>query len=629
MGVVYLGTARDGTRAAVKVLRPELADNQAFRVRFRREVAILARVQGLCTVRVIEADTESTRPFLATEYADGPTLAEYVSQHGPLGPDLLNGLAVGLTEALAAIHAAGVIHRDLKPGNVLLTPYGPKVIDFGIAQALDSTAITRTGMTVGSPGFMAPEQVLGEAGPPADVFCWGLTVSYAATGHLPFGTGPTDAVLYRLMHTTPDLSQLPTPLRRLVEAALARDPAGRPAARDLLLLVTSALNSPGDAGGAGTQALLARTWLLPAQDLPGAVGSAHRRRRYLLALLVATAVAVGAGGGAALLASRPHQAPPSATGTGRTAAPPSPALQASAQTPATRARPSLLATLIDPGGQGALSVAFGSDATLAVADNNGHTYLWNTTSRNLVATLTDPDNQAGIQVAFGPDGTLADVDNNGHPDLWNTTTRSLIATLAEGGSRGGAISVAFGPAQTLATGDASGKTYLWNTNNGSLIATLANPDCQFAISVAFGPDGTLAVADNAGHTWLWNTSTKNIIATFTEPGAYAQALAFRPDGTLAVASTNGRTWLWNTTTRSLITTLTDPGTQGASSAAFAPDGALAIEDDNGHTYVWNTATRSIIATLTDDNVAGSSAVAFGPDGTLALGGINGTDLRRI
>jgi serine/threonine protein kinase len=159
MGVVFLGEAKDGSQAAIKMLRPELADDQEFRIRFRREVAMLTRVQGLCTVRVIEADTESTKPFLATEYADGPSLAEHVGQHGPLGPDLLYGLATGLAEALAAIHAAGVIHRDLKPGNVLLTQTGPKVIDFGIAQALDSTSLTKTGMTVGSPGFMAPEQI--------------------------------------------------------------------------------------------------------------------------------------------------------------------------------------------------------------------------------------------------------------------------------------------------------------------------------------------------------------------------------------------------------------------------------------------------------------------------------------
>jgi serine/threonine protein kinase len=182
MGVVYLGTARDGGQAAIKVLRPELAVDHEFRARFRREVQVLAQVQGLCTVRVIEADTESAKPFLATEHADGPSLAAHVGRHGPLAPGQQYDLAAGLAEALVAIHAAGVIHRDLKPGNVILTQAGPKVIDFGIAQVMDATVLTRTGMTVGSPGFMAPEQITGQAGQPADIFSWGLTVTYAASG---------------------------------------------------------------------------------------------------------------------------------------------------------------------------------------------------------------------------------------------------------------------------------------------------------------------------------------------------------------------------------------------------------------------------------------------------------------
>ena len=161
MGVVYLGETPDGQPVAVKVLRPELADNPEFRIRFGREVATLTRIQGMCTVRVIEADTEAPKPFLVTEYADGPSLSEYVDAHGPLDPGMLYGLATGLAEALAAIHAAGIVHRDLKPSNVLLTAGGPKVIDFGIAQALDTTSLTRTGITVGSAGFMAPEQVMG------------------------------------------------------------------------------------------------------------------------------------------------------------------------------------------------------------------------------------------------------------------------------------------------------------------------------------------------------------------------------------------------------------------------------------------------------------------------------------
>ena len=203
MGVVYLGIGWDGGQVAVKVLRPELADDPDFRRRFRREVAALMRVKSLCTVRVIEADTESPRPFMVTEYAEGPSLAEYIDSYGLIGPDMLYGLATGLAEALTVIHAAGIVHRDFKPSNVILTEAGPKVIDFGIAQALDATSMTRTGMMVGSAGFMAPEQISGRPGPAADVFVWGVTVAYAATGQPPFGTGATHAVLYRVMHGRP------------------------------------------------------------------------------------------------------------------------------------------------------------------------------------------------------------------------------------------------------------------------------------------------------------------------------------------------------------------------------------------------------------------------------------------
>lgn len=303
MGVVYLGVARDGTQVAVKVLRPELGDDAEFRARFRREIALLTRVQGLCTVRVIEADAESVTPFLVTEYAEGLSLAEYVSAHGPLGGDLLSALATGLAEALTAIHAAGVVHRDLKPGNVLLTPSGPKVIDFGIAQAHDSTTITKTGVAVGSLGYMAPEQFTRQEGQAADIFAWGLTVSYAATGQHPFGTGPADAIVYRIMHDRPDLTAVPESLRPVVEAALAKDPGDRPAATAILGQLTSPAGHPAGEVSTVTHSVLARNWLLPPSAMPEPVPAAvpRPRRRYLLVLSAAALVAIAGGAGVALL----------------------------------------------------------------------------------------------------------------------------------------------------------------------------------------------------------------------------------------------------------------------------------------------------------------------------------------
>jgi serine/threonine protein kinase len=264
MGVVYLGVGPDGGLVAVKVLRPELADDPEFRRRFGREVTVLMRVRGVCTVRVIEADTDSRLPFMVTEYADGPSLAEYIDTYGPLGAEMLYGLATGLAEALTVIHGAGIVHRDLKPSNVILTASGPKVIDFGIAQTLDATSVTKTGMMVGSAGFMAPEQVTGRPGPAADIFVWGVTIGYAAAGQSPFGTGDTNAVLYRILYADPDITAVPEPLKPLVQAALAKEPQSRPAAHELLDQLTSiSIRSapvPDLLSETPTMTVLAQTW---------------------------------------------------------------------------------------------------------------------------------------------------------------------------------------------------------------------------------------------------------------------------------------------------------------------------------------------------------------------------------
>ena len=260
MGVVYLGVAWDGSPVAVKVLRPDLAGDQEFRRRFGREVAALVRVEGVCTVRVIEADSQSATPFVVTEYAQGPSLSEHIDKHGSVSPDMLYGLATGLAEALTVIHAAGIMHRDLKPSNIILTDAGPKVIDFGIARRQDTTAVTKTGMMVGSLGFMAPEQISGHPGPEADIFAWGVTVAYAATGRSPFGAGNTHSILYQIMYGDPDIAAVPDSLRPLVEAALIKDPQNRPTAQQLLDQLTSASRRTDRINDTPTRVILSRTW---------------------------------------------------------------------------------------------------------------------------------------------------------------------------------------------------------------------------------------------------------------------------------------------------------------------------------------------------------------------------------
>src|SRR5581483_8490920 len=235
MGHVYLGRSAGGRLVAVKIIRPELAGEPGFRARFAREVVAARHVSGLFTALVIDADVQGPMPWLATAYVPGPSLAEAVEQHGRLPAASVLTLAAGLAEGLQGIHAAGVVHRDLKPSNVLLADDGPRVIDFGISRATEASMLTQSGTVMGSPGFMSPEQAEGRAvGPSSDVFSLGAVLTFAAGGEGPFGSGPTPALLYRVVHCEPDTTHLPAEIRPLVERCLAKDPAQRLTTSDLL-----------------------------------------------------------------------------------------------------------------------------------------------------------------------------------------------------------------------------------------------------------------------------------------------------------------------------------------------------------------------------------------------------------
>jgi serine/threonine protein kinase len=235
MGRVYLGMSPGGRPVAVKAIRAELAADPEFRARFGREVSAARRVSGAFTAQVVDADVDGPVAWMATAYVPGPTLAEAVDTRGPLSEAALLTLAAGLAESLRAIHAAGVVHRDLKPSNVLLAEDGPRVIDFGISRATESTSLTREGAVIGALGFMSPEQATGyEVGPPSDIFSLGAVLTFAVTGEGPFGTGTTPTLLYRVVHGTPNLDRVPQTVRPLVERCLAKDPAQRPTADGLL-----------------------------------------------------------------------------------------------------------------------------------------------------------------------------------------------------------------------------------------------------------------------------------------------------------------------------------------------------------------------------------------------------------
>lgn len=251
MGVVYLGRSPGGRVAAVKTVRPDLAADPEFRRRFATEVRTARRVGGFYGAEVAAADTDGDPPWLATAYLPGPTLHQAVVGGGPLPPASAAVLGAGLAEALKAVHARHVIHRDIKPGNIILGEDGPRLIDFGIARALDATSYTRTGTVMGTAAFMPPEQILGEeVGPPGDVFSLGCVLVFAATGRGPFGDGPAHAMTYRIVHGEPDLSGVPDGFAPTVERCLAKEAADRPTP-DEVLGAFRAVPGAGDAPGAG------------------------------------------------------------------------------------------------------------------------------------------------------------------------------------------------------------------------------------------------------------------------------------------------------------------------------------------------------------------------------------------
>jgi len=235
MGQVYLGQSPGGRLVAVKLIRADLAADRVFRARFAREVAAARHVSGMFTAPVVDADPEAPQPWLVTAYVPGPSLADAVDGQGPLPLASVLTLAAGLAEGLGAIHAEGMVHRDLKPSNVLLASDGPRIIDFGITRAADATALTRADFVIGSPGFMSPEQALGEeVGPESDIFSLGAVLAFAADGEGPFGVGTATALLYRVVHDVPATNRLPGRIRPLVERCLAKDPRQRPTTDQLL-----------------------------------------------------------------------------------------------------------------------------------------------------------------------------------------------------------------------------------------------------------------------------------------------------------------------------------------------------------------------------------------------------------
>jgi predicted Ser/Thr protein kinase len=304
MGVVYLARDAEHRSVAIKVLRPAVAGDPNARRRLAREVETMRLVRSPFVAEVIDTDVTGDMPYIVTQYVPGRTLDEVVREDGPVQGAALGRLACGLAQALAAVHSAGVVHRDLKPGNVMMVNGQPVVIDFGIAQALDSTRLTMTGMFMGTPGYLSPEVIEGQQSSRAsDVHAWGATVAFAATGRPPFGTGSYETIFYRIVNGSPDLTGVAAPMLPLLLAALGREPSRRPSAEQLTAaagaldpstLVSSAL--PGTGSGPAAVMTAAGTRM----DGPALAGSAGAAGAGAGGMGFAAGAALAGAAGAAL-----------------------------------------------------------------------------------------------------------------------------------------------------------------------------------------------------------------------------------------------------------------------------------------------------------------------------------------
>ncbi|MCX4500953.1 WD40 repeat domain-containing serine/threonine protein kinase [Streptomyces anulatus] len=601
MGSVFLGTSPGGRKVAVKLIRRELSEAPQFRERFAREVDAARRVGGFHTAQVVDADPGAASPWLVTAYIPGPTLHEVVAESGPLDATAVLRLGAGLAEGLAAIHKCGLVHRDLKPGNVIIADDGPRVIDFGIARAVDASSLTATGTVIGTYSFMSPEQIRADrAGAASDVFSLGSVLAFAATGRGPFDAPTLIEIVQRILDEPPALDGIDDDaLRELLAACMAKAPEARPAVDELPGRFATGAAAAG-AGNAGARPVAAgpvdpRVPMSPAV-VPAAVPSPQATHPPTV---VAAPSTPPPGFGPASTTDSAGDSPP----------------------PGRLSRRTLLF-----GGLGTAAAAAAVGVPILLRDNDkadGPSEAGDKSGPAPGASKpAEPEEvihleglEAAQVLAFSEDGRKlygADPDT-----IWRWNPSTGAGDPVHIGARMFRQAAVFSRDLALLVRAEENKVRIWDTTTGKTVHTFTLPaekghtQVGWPLELAITADGGRLAASTGWDLHLWELpSGKHTAVTLSEPGG---PVAFRGDGDMLVSGGNS------------LETLTPAGkstgrikdSDNANVAVFSPDGSLlAFGRGNGHIVLWNTETRSEVTRFKGR----PTALAFHPEGRLLISG---------